>query len=110
MRASGTYVELSGGSRHMSTKAVPASPVSTAKQDFSKLLEQYGCGPIRFAGAGDALYERHILFDNAVDLAAATSRDQFEAAARSVRDILSQRWVVTEKTYDRQNAKRLYYL
>src|SRR5262245_254328 len=27
------------------------------------LLEQYGCGPIRFSGHQDALYERHLLFD-----------------------------------------------
>ena len=40
----------------------------------------------------------------------ATPRDRFEAAARSVRDVLSQRWVLTEKTYERRNAKRLYYL
>ena len=28
------------------------------------LLGQYGCGPIRFAGTDDALYERHLMFDN----------------------------------------------
>ena len=33
----------------------------------SDLLEQYGCGPIRFSGHGDALYERHLLFDDVVD-------------------------------------------
>src|SRR5262249_50969696 len=27
-----------------------------------------------------------------------------------VRDVLSQRWVLTEKTYQRENPKRLYYL
>ena len=40
----------------------------------------------------------------------ATARDRFEALARSVRDILSQRWLLTEKTYEQQNPKRLYYL
>jgi starch phosphorylase len=74
------------------------------------LKKQYGCGPVQFAGTNDALYERHLLFDNGVDLAAATARDQFEALARSVRDILSQRWLLTEKTYEQHNAKRLYYL
>ena len=49
-------------------------------------------------------------FDSGVDLAAATARDRFEALARSVRDILSQRWLLTEKTYEQQNPKRLYYL
>src|SRR5689334_21297108 len=94
----------------MSTKVVPARRVSAGKQDFSRLLEQYGCGPIRFAGTVDALYERHLLFDNVIDLPLASRRDQFEAAARSVRDVLSQRWVLTESTYERQNVKRLYYL
>jgi starch phosphorylase len=27
-----------------------------------------------------------------------------------VRDILAQRWVLTKSTYERQNAKRIYYL
>ena len=71
---------------------------------------QYGCGPVHFAGTSEALYERHLLFDNSVDLASATARDRFEALARSVRDILSQRWLLTEKTYEEQNPKRLYYL
>ncbi len=71
---------------------------------------QYGCGPVRFAGTSEALYERHLLFDSGVDLSAATVRDRFEALARSVRDILSQRWLLTEKTYEQENPKRLYYL
>ncbi len=37
-------------------------------------------------------------------------RDRFEAVARSVRDILSQRWIRTEQTYGRKNPKRVYYL
>lgn len=84
---------------------VPISP-----PDLSTLLAQYGCGPVRIGGSGSALYERHLLFDNVVDPAAAAARDRFEALARSVRDVLSQRWVLTEKTYDTRDAKRLYYL
>ena len=79
-------------------------------QAASDLLEQYGCGPIQFSGHHDALYERHLLFDDIIDPAAAGAREQFEAAARSVRDVLSQRWVQTERTYDRENPKRIYYL
>ena len=37
-------------------------------------------------------------------------RERFEAFARSVRDVLSQRWVRTEQTYERENPKRVYYL
>lgn len=78
--------------------------------DMSRLLQQYGCGPIRFTGTDDALYERHLLFDNVADRAALGPREQYEAIARSIRDILSQRWVATEETYDRENPKRVYYL
>jgi glycogen phosphorylase len=75
-----------------------------------KLTAKYGCGPVHFSGRDEALYERHLLFDSGVDVAAATARDQFEALARSVRDVLSQRWLLTEKTYEEKNPKRLYYL
>ena len=74
------------------------------------LLTQYGCGPIRFSGQDDALYERHLLFDDVVAPEAAGPRERFEAAARSVRDVLSQRWILTDSTYDRENPKRIYYL
>jgi len=82
-----------------------------ALPDATWLIDtQYGCGPVHFAGTSEALYERHLLFDSGVDLEAATARDRFEALARSVRDILSQRWLLTEKTYEQQNPKRVYYL
>jgi starch phosphorylase len=82
----------------------------TVSEVMPDLLEQYGCGPIRFSGHADALYERHLLFDDIIDPTAAGAREQFEAAARSVRDVLSQRWVQTERTYNRENPKRIYYL
>jgi starch phosphorylase len=74
------------------------------------LLNQYGCGPIQFTEADHGLYDRHLLFDNVVPLDAAGPRERFEAFARSVRDVLSQRWVRTEQTYARENPKRVYYL
>ena len=90
-----------------STMLPSPSPSAAAVGD---LLEQYGCGPIRFSGHNEALYERHLLFDDVVDPLAAGGRERFEAAARSVRDVLSQRWVRTERTYNRLNPKRIYYL
>jgi glycogen phosphorylase len=78
--------------------------------DISKLLEQYGCGPVQFTGTGDALYERHLMFDNVMEATTIGARERFEAIARSVRDILSQRWVHTETTYEHENPKRVYYL
>lgn len=32
-----------------------------------KLLDRFGCEPVSFTGTGDALYERHLLFDNIVN-------------------------------------------
>jgi starch phosphorylase len=77
---------------------------------MDNVLEQYGCGPIRFTGTDDALYERHLMFDNVLDAATLGARERYEAAARSVRDVLSQRWLRTESTYERENPKRVYYL
>ena len=80
------------------------------QERLKELLEKYGTGPIRFSGTKDALYERHLIFDHVVDPRQAGLRDQYEAAARSVRDIISQRWLKTEKTYEARNPKRVYYL
>jgi starch phosphorylase len=82
----------------------------TAPAEMLKLLERYGCGPVQFSGTRDALYERHLIFDNVVTPAASDARTRFEAFAHSVRDILSQRWLRTENTYERENPKRVYYL
>jgi len=88
---------------------VAGARAPTAPQ-VSELLERYGCGAIKFTGTGDALYDRHLMFDNVVAPAAVTAREHFEAVARATRDVLSQRWVRTEQTYERANAKRVYYL
>jgi starch phosphorylase len=87
----------------------PATPPKDAA-DEAELLRQYGCGPIALSGSSDALYERHLLFDNVVDVQTASPRDRFEAAARAVRDVLSQRWLATEQTYERENPKQVAYL
>ena len=53
------------------------SPTRTAAKttqhapQMANLLEQYGGGPIQFTGTDDALYERHLMFDNVVDPAEA---------------------------------------
>jgi starch phosphorylase len=83
---------------------------AASRPGLAELLEQYGCGPVRLTGTGDALYERHVMFDNVVDPAEAGPWERYVAVARSVRDVLSQRWVLTERTYECQNPKRVYYL
>ena len=92
----------------LTTEAASRKPVS--QNGLAVLREQYGCGPVKFVGTEDALYERHLLFDSVTPETAAGARERFEAFARSVRDVLSQRWILTEETYQRENAKRIYYL
>jgi len=100
----------------MSTKTVapPTSasvvPMAMKTANVSELLKQYGCGPIPFVGTENAFYERHLVFDRAIDPKVASPRERFEAFSRAMRDILAQRWVLTKTTYEQQNAKRIYYL
>ena len=100
----------------MSTKSVSrldsakVVPLTTKPQEVNKLLQQYGTGEIPFAGTQEALYDRHLVFDRAIDPKVASARERFEAASHSIRDVLAQRWVKTKTTYEQQNAKRIYYL
>jgi len=76
----------------------------------SSMRDSFEYGAVRLFGTENGLFERHLLYDNVIERTAADSRDRFEALARAVRDILSQRWVATESTYNRLNPKRIYYL
>ena len=60
----------------MGEKSIMITKVAATRQavpDTQKLIAKYGCGPVHFSGTDEALYERHLLFDSGVDLAAATS-------------------------------------
>jgi hypothetical protein len=48
----------------MTTKQKAASPASTGPDRLAKLREPYGCGRVQFTGTDNALYGRHLLFDN----------------------------------------------
>ena len=87
--------------------AITSAPSAS---ELSKLIEQYECGPVQLAGTDNSLYERHLMFDNVLDATAVRPRKRYEAIARSVRDILSQRWLRTEHTYGGVNPKRVYYI
>ena len=56
------------------------------------------------------LYERHLAFDQVILPERATPRDRYEAIARSIRDVLSERWLATEQTYQKHDPKRVYYV
>lgn len=94
----------------MAAQVQSAQSESESENGTTDLQEQYSCGPIWFTGNETALFERHLVFDNVVSESAAGPREKYEAFARAVRDVLSQRWVLTEETYTRENPKRAYYL
>src|SRR4051794_36364850 len=90
------------------TRAKESSAVSD--QLISDLLGEDAGKAVRLAGGPQALYERHLLFDQVTDPRSASARDRFEAVARSLRDLLSRRWLQTQQAHDRANPKRVYYL
>ena len=95
------------------TAVVEARKTTPPQQDQPSvrgLLEQYECGPVPFSGMPGAFYERHVVFDHVVRLEQADPRQRFEAVAGALRDVLSQRWLKTDATYDRVNPKQVYYL
>lgn len=74
-------------------------------------IKQYECGPFLFSDKTNLdYYDRHLVFDHVVTLKDASQRERFEALARSIRDVLTQRWLLTKQTHDRINPKRVYYL
>jgi starch phosphorylase len=77
----------------------------------SKKPKQHEESPARFPETlnGDA-YDRHLVLDHVVSIENASQRERFEAVARSLRDLLTERWLLTQETYDRENPKRVYYL
>ena len=88
--------------------ATNGKPTRTTEEPAA--LSRYGFGGLRFAGAPDALYERHLKSDSVVAPDQAEARERFEAAARAIRDILTERWLRTDATYRRQDPKRVYYM
>ncbi|MGB8989102.1 MAG: glycogen/starch/alpha-glucan family phosphorylase, partial [Candidatus Sulfotelmatobacter sp.] len=85
-------------------------PMTTSPTNVSDALQKYGYGAMSFIGTENSLYDRHLVFDRAIDPKAASAHERFEAFSHSVRDILARNWVLTKNTYEQQNAKRIYYL
>jgi starch phosphorylase len=72
--------------------------------------KHFDCGTVQFYGDPNASYERHLLYDYVIHPKQAPRRERFEAVARSLRDLLAQRWLKTQDTYERANPKWVYYL
>jgi starch phosphorylase len=94
----------------MATKTESAKPQRVSGKCAPDLRQQSSTGPIKFTGNDSALYERHLVFDHIVGAASTSAREKYEAFARSVRDVLAQRWIATQDAYERENPKRVYYL
>jgi starch phosphorylase len=94
----------------MNAKSIAVVSKKRDSQVLPELASQYGMAPSDFGSALHTLYERHLLLDNGVEPSVTNAREHYEAFARSVRDILTQRWVHTNRSYHRANPKRIYYL
>src|ERR1700685_3702618 len=99
-----------GTNRVARPSSAEVAPMTSSAKNVSDVLQRYGYGTMPFIGTENSFYERHLVFDRAIDPKVASARERFEAFSRSVRDILAQRWVLTKTTYERENAKRVYYL
>ena len=102
-------------SQGLSAEATPGDPRWPARKPHQARptrrpdpIARYECNGFRFPDRD--YYDRHVVFDHVVALDTATQRDWFEAFARTLRDVLSQRWIQTAETYDRKNPKHVYYL
>ena len=84
---------------------------ATKTLSVKDLLKQYEQGlDVTFPTNPHAAYERRLIFDHLVEPPATTLRQRFEAIASALRDLLAQRWLLTSRTYDRENPKQVYYL
>jgi glycogen phosphorylase len=99
-------MKIVGGTKSRKAANGGSGAVTVTLDQLDALRQQYGCGPVQFYGGEGALYDRHLFFDNVIDPHEGDARARFEAFSRAIRDILSQRWVKTERTYQRENPKR----
>ena len=54
----------------------PDPEAAVGADELSQLIARYGCGPVAFSGSGNALYERHLVFDDVVAVADAGPRER----------------------------------
>jgi starch phosphorylase len=106
-------MESETGAQNVTQRTASVKPVRAVGAEgdgLGEVLARYGCGPVKFTGTDDALYERRLIFDHVIDPGGAGPREQFEALAAATRDVLAQRWIRTNREYDRVNPKQVYYL
>jgi glycogen phosphorylase len=81
------------------------------KLSAQKTSKSYEYSGFRFSDAENHdYYDRHLVLDHVVPMEKASQRERFEALSCSIRDFLTQRWLLTNQTHDKKNPKRVYYL
>lgn len=65
--------------------------------------------PIEMLGLSET-YHRHLMLDHVAAAERADDRRRFEALAHALRDVIAPRWLHTQNTHDRLNAKRVCYM
>src|SRR6516164_829253 len=85
------------------TSRSPSSEV--ADPALERRLERLG-----LTGKQDEWTDRYLLCDHLVDPRTAKSRQQFEALAAFIRDLVAHRWVKTRQARETADPKRIYYL
>ncbi|MCI0411427.1 glycogen/starch/alpha-glucan phosphorylase [bacterium] len=83
---------------------VRKSKTSSATRKKQKQIEDDRVNTIRTA------FENHLLYTMAKDQYSATKLDLYKSLASTVKDQLVKRWIQTQQTYYKQDAKRVYYL
>ena len=80
----------------------PRDPVTPA---MMRRLERLGLD-----GHADQWTERYLLCQHVVDAPAATTRQEFEATSRFIRDLIAHRWIKTARVRERTLPKRIHYM
>jgi glycogen phosphorylase len=94
--------------------ATPKKPSPGARPEEARALERSRDLPnARTASDADALkraFADHLQYSQGKDEHTATGLDRYFAAAYTVRDRMMRRWIQTQQTYYKRDAKRVYYL
>ncbi len=92
----------------------PRKPTPAPAAEEARALERARHLPnARTAGDVDGLkraFADHLQYSQAKDEHTATALDRYFAVAYAVRDRMVRRWIQTQQTYYRRDAKRVYYL
>lgn len=85
------------------------------KVDIVKKKAHYSRGPTpphaeKQIGSLAQSFQNHLLYTMAKDQYSATNLDLFKSLALSIKDQLVKRWIQTQQTYYKVDAKRVYYL